>query len=87
MPSSLNEPSTGRITLMIRTALCKRAANGGWYTPFEPTEINSNYTEGNSWQYSFLAPQDCWERLADRAWAVGRHLKRSWMNYLPQIQS
>jgi len=33
-------------------------ANGGWYTPFEPTEINNNYTEGNSWQYSFLVPQD-----------------------------
>ena len=32
--------------------------NGGWYTPFEPTEINRNYTEGNSWQYTFLAPQD-----------------------------
>ena len=33
-------------------------ANGGWYMPFEPTEINNNYTEGNAWQYSFLAPQD-----------------------------
>ena len=33
-------------------------ANGGWFTPFEPTEINNNYTEGNSWQYSFLVPQD-----------------------------
>ncbi|WP_428329575.1 GH92 family glycosyl hydrolase [Mucilaginibacter sp.] len=33
-------------------------ANGGWYSPFEPTEINNNYTEGNSWQYSFLVPQD-----------------------------
>ncbi|MDR6943926.1 GH92 family glycosyl hydrolase [Mucilaginibacter pocheonensis] len=32
--------------------------NGGWYTPFEPTEINHNYTEGNAWQYSFLVPQD-----------------------------
>ena len=40
-------------------------ANGGWYTPFEPTEINNNYTEGNSWQYSFLAPQDV-EGLSDR---------------------
>jgi putative alpha-1,2-mannosidase len=40
-------------------------ANGGWYTPFEPTEINNNYTEGNSWQYSFLAPQDV-EGLASR---------------------
>jgi putative alpha-1,2-mannosidase len=33
-------------------------ANGGWYMPFEPTEINNNYTEGNAWQYSFLVPQD-----------------------------
>lgn len=33
-------------------------ANGGWYAPFEATEINNNYTEGNSWQYSFLVPQD-----------------------------
>jgi len=33
-------------------------ANGGWYAPFDPTEINNNYTEGNSWQYSFLVPQD-----------------------------
>lgn len=40
-------------------------ADGGWYAPFEPTEINNNYTEGNSWQYSFLAPQDV-ETLADR---------------------
>jgi len=40
-------------------------ANGGWYSPFEPTEINNNFTEGNSWQYSFLAPQDI-ESLADR---------------------
>jgi putative alpha-1,2-mannosidase len=32
--------------------------DGGWYAPFDPTEINNNYTEGNSWQYSFLVPQD-----------------------------
>ena len=32
--------------------------NGGWYAPFDPTDINNNYTEGNSWQYSFLVPQD-----------------------------
>jgi putative alpha-1,2-mannosidase len=32
--------------------------NGGWYTPFEPTEVNNNYTEGNAWQYSFFVPQD-----------------------------
>lgn len=32
--------------------------DGGWYAPFEPTDINNNYTEGNAWQYSFLVPQD-----------------------------
>lgn len=33
-------------------------SNGGWLTPFDPAEINRNYTEGNSWQYSFFVPQD-----------------------------
>jgi predicted alpha-1,2-mannosidase len=32
--------------------------NGGWYKPFEPTEINQNYTEANAWQYTFYVPQD-----------------------------
>ena len=39
-------------------------ADGGWYIPFDPREINNNYTEGNAWQYSFLAPQDV-ESLSD----------------------
>lgn len=32
--------------------------NGGWDKPFDPREVNNNYTEGNSWQYSFFVPQD-----------------------------
>jgi len=32
--------------------------NGGWITPFDPTEVTKNYTEANAWQYSFLVPQD-----------------------------
>jgi putative alpha-1,2-mannosidase len=32
--------------------------NGGWNEPFDPTEIDNNFTEGNAWQYSFCAPQD-----------------------------
>jgi predicted alpha-1,2-mannosidase len=32
--------------------------NGGWDTPFDPREVNNNFTEGNSWQYSFFVPQD-----------------------------
>ena len=29
-----------------------------WYTPFDPAEVNHNYTEANAWQYSFYVPQD-----------------------------
>ena len=32
--------------------------NGGWFKPFDPSEVNFNYTEANSWQYSLFAPQD-----------------------------
>lgn len=32
--------------------------NGSWLQPFDPREVNNNYTEGNSWQYSFFVPQD-----------------------------
>jgi putative alpha-1,2-mannosidase len=32
--------------------------NGGWISPFNPTEVNRNYTEGNAWQYAFFVPQD-----------------------------
>jgi predicted alpha-1,2-mannosidase len=32
--------------------------NGGWYEPFDPAEVNFNYTEANAWQYTFYAPHD-----------------------------
>ena len=32
--------------------------NGGWDKPFDPREVNNNYTEGNAWQYTFFVPQD-----------------------------
>ncbi|MDB5118462.1 MAG: hypothetical protein JWQ79_3954 [Mucilaginibacter sp.] len=32
--------------------------NGGWYEPFDPTEVNKNHVEGNAWHYTFLVPQD-----------------------------
>ncbi len=43
------DPSTG----FMRARL-----NGRWYTPFDPREVNNNYTEANSWQYSFFVPHD-----------------------------
>jgi predicted alpha-1,2-mannosidase len=32
--------------------------NAGWNTGFDPAEVNFNFTEANSWQYSMFAPQD-----------------------------
>ena len=36
-----------------------RMLDGSWRTPFDPFgHINTDYTEGNAWQYSWLAPHD-----------------------------
>jgi len=40
------------------TGFMRPKKNGGWLTPFEPREVNNNFTEGNSWQYSFFVPHD-----------------------------
>jgi predicted alpha-1,2-mannosidase len=32
--------------------------NAAWQEPFDPKEVNFNFTEANSWQYSFYVPQD-----------------------------
>lgn len=37
--------------------MCPRV-NGGWLSPCDPYEVNFAFTEANSWQYSFFAPQD-----------------------------
>ncbi len=29
-----------------------------WFTPFDPFEVNFNYTEANAWQYRFFVPHD-----------------------------
>ena len=35
-----------------------RAKNNGlWFAPFDPFEVNFNYTEANAWQYAFFVPQ------------------------------
>ncbi|MEO8885432.1 MAG: GH92 family glycosyl hydrolase [Mucilaginibacter sp.] len=47
-----------------QTGFMQARVNGSWYAPFEPTEINRNYTEGNAWQYAFAVPQDV-QGLAD----------------------
>jgi predicted alpha-1,2-mannosidase len=40
------------------TGFIRPKKNGGWDKPFDPREVNNNYTEGNAWQYTFFVPQD-----------------------------
>lgn len=38
------------------TQFMRARKSGSWYTPFDPAEVNFNYTEANSYQYSLYAP-------------------------------
>ena len=40
------------------TGFMRPRSNGGWVEPFDPREVTSAFTEANSWQYTFFAPQD-----------------------------
>lgn len=40
------------------TGFMRPKKNGGWDKPFDAREVNNNFTEGNSWHYSFFVPQD-----------------------------
>lgn len=46
---NLLDPSTGFMRARMQNL---------WFSPFEPSEVNFNYTEANAWQYSFSVPQD-----------------------------
>ncbi len=40
------------------TGFMRAKMNNTWFSPFDPAEVNFNYTEANAWQYSFYVPQD-----------------------------
>ncbi len=40
------------------TGFIRPKKNGGWEKPFDPREVNNNFTEGNAWHYTFFVPQD-----------------------------
>ena len=44
--------------LDTKTGFMRARKNGDWLNPFDPREVNNNFTEANSWQYSFYFPQD-----------------------------
>jgi len=41
-----------------KTGFMQPRKNGNWLEPFDPREVNNNYTEGNSWHYSYSVQQD-----------------------------
>ncbi len=38
------------------TKFMRARKDGMWFSPFSPQEVNFNYTEANSWQYSLYTP-------------------------------
>ncbi|HTB32349.1 MAG TPA: GH92 family glycosyl hydrolase, partial [Bacteroidia bacterium] len=40
------------------TGFMRAKANGAWYKPFDPRQVDANYTEANAWQYTFNPPDD-----------------------------
>lgn len=41
-----------------QTGFMRAKKNGGFVQPFAPQEVTFNFTEGNSWVYSFFVPHD-----------------------------
>ncbi|MFT7071255.1 MAG: putative alpha-1,2-mannosidase [Patiriisocius sp.] len=41
-----------------KTGFMQGRFNNTWFGPFDPYEVNFNYTEANAWQYSVYVPQD-----------------------------
>jgi predicted alpha-1,2-mannosidase len=40
------------------TGFMRAKSNGAWYKPFDPREVDFNYTEANAWEYTFNPPDD-----------------------------
>ena len=41
-----------------QTGFMRAKQYNGWFSPFDPYEVNFNYTEANAWQYRFFVPHD-----------------------------
>jgi predicted alpha-1,2-mannosidase len=40
------------------TQFIRPKKNGAFLSPFDPYEVNNNFTEANAWQYTFFVPHD-----------------------------
>ncbi len=45
-----------------KTGFIRPRKNGDWLSPFDPKQVDNNYTEANGWQYSF--PQQVYDYLS-----------------------
>ena len=61
------------------TNFMRARKDGQWFSPFSPSEVNFNYTEANSWQYSLYTPHaiDVLTHLMD-----GKNELASWLDRL-----
>ena len=41
-----------------QTGFMRARHHNSWFAPFDPFEVNFNYTEANAWQYRFFVPHD-----------------------------
>lgn len=68
------------INLFDPTTSFMRAKRGAqWFSPFIPSDVNFNYTEANSWQYSMYAPQSI-PQLNNML--GGKNKLETWLNQL-----
>ena len=59
METNYRKRSFSFVNLFDPNTKFMRARRGAqWYGPFDPSEVNFNYTEANSWQYSLYAPHE-----------------------------
>ena len=58
MGSYLERSQSYKNLFNSNSGLMQPKTNGNWKTGFIPSEVNYNYTEANSWQYSFFVPHD-----------------------------
>jgi predicted alpha-1,2-mannosidase len=62
-----------------------RARRGAlWHAPFDPSEVNFNFTEANSWQYSLYAPHAI-SVLSE--WLGGKDSLENWLDRLFQANA
>lgn len=53
------------------TKFIRPKKNGDFLTPFDPYEVNNNFTEANAWQYTFFVPHDLPGMIQAYGGAVG----------------